>query len=263
MIIKKGDIMIDTHTHLNMNDFDQDIDQVIMKAMAKGLKQIIVIGMDEASSFKAIQLAETYDMVYATVGLHPGYVDGADESHIERLLHHPKVVGIGECGLDFYWTDENKERQEQAFLHQIKLSEMTKLPLIIHTRNSFDRAYEMVQPFKGRISGVFHCFSSDLEDVKKAIDLGFYIGIDGPITFKKNEVLKDIILGMDLSYLLIETDSPYMTPTPFRGKRNEPCYLPYIAEKIAEIKGITVDEVMSITTKNAKRLFTKLGGINT
>lgn len=263
MINKKGDMMIDTHAHLNMKDFSQDIEQIIEKAKANGLKHIIVIGMDEASSLQAIELAETYEMVYATVGLHPGYVDGCDVSHIENLLNHPKVVGVGECGLDFYWTDENQAQQEQAFLHQIKLSEKYQLPLVIHTRNSFDRAYEMVQPFKGKVNGVFHCFSSTLEDVIKAIDIGFYIGIDGPITFKKNEVLKDIILGMDLSYLLIETDSPYMTPAPHRGKRNEPSYLPYIAEKIAEIKGITVDEVINITTENAKRLFTKIGGNKT
>jgi len=260
MIIKKVIQMIDTHAHLNTPDFEKDIEQVIKRAQEVGVKNIIVIGMDDTSNQLALKLAERHEMIYATIGLHPGYVDDHDTLAIESYLAHEKVVAIGECGLDFYWTDENKERQEAVFLFQIELAIKHNLPLVIHTRNSFERAYEMLTPYKGRVKGVFHCFSSDLTDVHKAIDLGFYIGIDGPITFKKNDVLVDIIKGMDLNYLLIETDSPYLAPMPFRGQRNEPSYVSYVARKIAEIKEIEIAEVIRITTENAKRLFTKLGG---
>ncbi len=254
-------MIIDTHLHLNTEDYEKDLDLVIRRAYEKGVKKLIVIGMDESSSLKAIKIAEKYEHVFATVGLHPGYVDDDDTSFIEPLLSHPKVVGIGETGLDLYWQQDNLEKQKQCFLDQIQLSIKHKLPLVIHTRNSFKEAYDLLEPYKNQAYGVFHCFSSDLNDAKKAIELGYYIGIDGPITFKHPKDLLPIIKNLDLKHILIETDSPYLAPMPYRGKRNEPSYLVEVAKKIAEIKQITYEDVSHITTYNAHKLF-HLGGSN-
>ena len=253
--------MIETHSHLNIEDFDQDLDEVIRRAEVAGVQAIIVVGMDAASSIKAIEIAEKYKCVYATVGLHPGYVDEGDTTHIQSLLKHPKVVGIGECGTDLYWSQENIEKQRTAFRYQVELAVQTGLPLVIHTRNSFQEAYDVITPYKGKVKGVFHCFSSSLQDAKRAIDLGFLIGIDGPITYKNAGQLIEIVQAIDLKHLLIETDSPYLSPVPKRAKRNEPSHLVYIVSKISEIKGVSEKEVIEQTTQNAKQLF-KLGGNN-
>ncbi|HAX02721.1 MAG: DNAase [Tenericutes bacterium GWC2_34_14] len=249
-------MIIDTHAHLNMEDYDLDIDYVLGKALKQEVSKVIVIGMEDVSNRVAIKLAEEHDMLYATVGIHPGYVD--DDQDVERLkdyLNHSKVVAIGECGLDFYWRDDNKILQKDVFQKQIELAMEYQKPLVIHTRNSFQEAYDMVLPYKGQITGVFHCFSSDLDDAKKAVELGFMIGIDGPITFKNNETLKKIVEQIDLKHILVETDSPYLTPAPYRGKRNEPGNTRYVVEKIAEIKRMDIHDVASITTDNARRLF--------
>lgn len=252
-------MIVDTHLHLNTEDYEKDLDRVIKNAYEKGVKKLIVIGMDEKTSLEAIRIAETYDHVYATVGLHPGYVDDHDTDFIEPLLNHPKVVGIGETGLDFYWQKDNMEKQKQCFLNQIELSIKHDLPLVIHTRNSFLEAYDLLKPFHKKAFGVFHCFSSDLKDAIKAIDLGFYVGIDGPITFKNPKDLLPIVKDIDLNHILVETDSPYLAPMPYRGKRNEPSYLVEVVKKIAEIKNISYEQVSQITTHNAHQLF-RLGG---
>lgn len=249
-------MIIDTHAHLNMEDFDHDIDLILGRALKHDVTNIIVIGIDTYSNRRAVELAEDHEMLYATVGIHPGSVD--DDQDVEGIidyLEHPKVVAIGECGLDFYWKDDNKDLQKQIFQKQIELAMRYQKPLVIHTRNSFDEAYEMVKPYKGKVNGVFHCFSSDLVGARKAVDLGFMVGIDGPITFKNNHVLKDIIEHIPLEYILVETDSPYMTPAPHRGKRNEPGNTRYVVEKIAEIKKMQLKDVAEVTTANAKRLF--------
>ncbi len=249
-------MIIDTHAHLNMEDFDHDLDHVLHRALKNDVTKVLVIGMEDVSNRRAIELAEKEDMLYATVGIHPGYVD--DDKDTERLrsyISHPKVVAIGECGLDFYWREDNKELQKKIFLEQIKLSIEYQKPLVIHTRNSFQEAYEMLLPFKGQVKGVFHCFSSDVLDAKKAVELGFMIGIDGPITFKKNDCLKSIVEKIDLKHILVETDSPYMTPIPYRGMRNEPGNTKYVVMKIAEIKKMEIHDVMTITSDNARKLF--------
>jgi TatD DNase family protein len=252
-------MIVDTHAHLNTEEFKDDLEAVLNRAIKNSVEKIICIGMDEVSNHLAISIADHNDMVYATVGVHPGYVDTSTTNHLESLISEKKVIAIGECGLDFYWRKDNKELQMKVFKEQIELAVKTKLPLVIHTRDSFTEAYEMLLPYQGKVTGVFHCFSSNLLDAIKAVDLGFYIGIDGPITFKKNDVLKELIQGIDLSRILVETDSPYMAPMPYRGKRNEPSYTKYVVEKIADIKGMTFDEVSRITTKNAHELF-HLGG---
>lgn len=253
-------MMIDTHAHLNMDEFKDDLEDVLNRAINSDVLGILVIGMDEPSNLRAIHLASSHDILYATVGVHPGYVDHQTTHHLKNLLKHEKVVAIGECGLDFYWQIENRNLQIETFVEQIKLAVETGLPLVIHTRNSFTEAYDCLLPYKGQVKGVFHCFSSNLEDAKKAIDLGFMIGIDGPVTYKNNKLLDEIIKGIDLSHILVETDSPFMTPVPYRGQRNEPSYVTQVVKKIAEIKQMTFDEVKIKTTQNAIKLF-KLGGL--
>ena len=258
IVLHKGmNIMIiDTHCHLNFEDFDTDINFVLKRAIEQHISIMIIIGTDVSSNHKAIKMAQNNPHLYASVGIHPGSISDTENiSAILPMITHPKVVAIGECGLDFYWKKDNKEVQIDLFIKHIELAVKFKKPLVIHTRESFLEAYEALKPYKGQVTGVFHCFSSDLNDAQKAIDLGFYIGIDGPITYKKNEVLKEIVQAIDLKHILVETDSPYLTPHPHRGKRNEPSYLPYIIDKIAEIKGITCDEVIQITSSNAQQLF--------
>ncbi|PKK97169.1 MAG: TatD family deoxyribonuclease [Tenericutes bacterium HGW-Tenericutes-3] len=252
-------MIIDTHAHLNTEEYNEDLDDVLIRAKMNDVNQVIVIGMDEETSTKAIELAEDYDMLFATAGVHPGYVDNQNTDFLEFVLDHEKVVAVGECGIDLHWRQDNFELQRSVFLEQIELAKRFKLPLVIHTRSSFEEAYQCLVPSKGLVTGVFHCFSSDLKDAKRAIELGFYIGIDGPITFKKAEDLVEIVKHVDLKHILVETDSPYLAPMPFRGKRNEPSYTLYVVEKIAEIKKISVQEVMKQTTENAYRLF-NLGG---
>lgn len=254
-------MIVDTHAHLNTEEYQNDMNDVLKRARINHVNQIIVIGMDETSNELAIRLAEKHEMLYATVGVHPGYVDNQTTDHLEALLTHKKVVAVGECGIDLHWRQDNYDLQKSIFLEQIELAKRFKLPLVIHTRSSFDEAYQCLLPSKGKVTGVFHCFSSNLEDAKRAIELGFYIGIDGPITFKKAEELVRIVEQIDLKHILVETDSPYLAPLPFRGKRNEPAYTKYVVEKIAQIKNISVEEVMKQTTENAKVLF-KLGGIS-
>jgi len=253
--------IVDTHTHLNTKEFHHDLKDVIVRAHHHDVSDIIVIGMDEEHNQRALNIAESYDHIYATVGVHPGYVEDATVDHIIPLLKHPKVVAIGECGIDLYWTKDNLDLQKKVFIEQIRLAVEFKLPLVIHTRNSFDEAYECLLPYKGKVKGVFHCFSSHLEDAIKAIDLGFMIGIDGPITYKNAQDITRIVETIDLSHVLVETDSPYLSPIPYRGKRNEPAYTKEVVKKIAEIKGLSVEEVAKQTTENAYRLF-QLGGMS-
>src|SRR5690554_456224 len=212
--------------------------------------------MDLETSKLAIDIANNYENVFATVGIHPAYVNESNHLDLDYLYNNKKVVAVGEIGLDFYWTKDNKELQIKVFEEQLQKAINLNLPVIIHTRNSFKETYEIVKKYQGRLTGVFHCFSSNLEDAIKTVELGFYIGIDGPITFKNNntELIK-IVKNIDLKNILIETDSPYLTPKPFRGKMNEPANVRYVAEKIAEIKNVDLSEVIKQTTKNAKKLF--------
>ncbi len=247
--------MIDTHCHINIEEFETDVDQVIKDAFAAGVKPIIVIGIDPASNKRAVELAEQYDGLYATVGIHPSVADNGGVETLIPYLNHPKVVAIGECGIDLHWRKDNLETQLNVFKEQIELAIEYNKPLIIHTRSSFEEAYEAVLPYKDKVQGVFHCFSSDFNDVIKTIDLGFYVGLDGPVTFKNGRNAIDIAKRIPLEWLLTETDSPYLAPTPFRGKRNEPKYLPYIVKEIARLRDLSEEEVIRQTTRNANQLF--------
>ncbi|MFA7589641.1 MAG: TatD family hydrolase [Acholeplasmataceae bacterium] len=251
--------MIDTHAHLNIKEFSTQINEILNRAKAQGVKKIIVIGMDEETNEIAVRLAEQYQMLYASVGIHPGYVENGETQSIIKWLKHPKVVAIGECGIDLYWNRDNFDLQKKIFIEQIELAKEYKLPLIIHTRNSFTEAYDCLLPYKNTVTGVFHCFSSSLEDAKKAIDLNFYLGVDGPITFPKSTELRELVEAIDLKHWLIETDSPYLAPVPYRGKKNEPSNLKFVAQSVADVKKTSLMEVVDRTTNNAYQLF-KFGG---
>ncbi|MFU8792696.1 MAG: TatD family hydrolase [Acholeplasmataceae bacterium] len=253
-------MIIDTHAHLNMEHFQLDIKDVLDRAYEADVKKIIVIGMDQASNQRAIDIARKSPDLYATAGIHPAHVDDdQDMKAVEVLLKDPKVVAIGECGIDLYWRQDNLDLQKTIFQAHIDLAVTYGLPLVIHNRNAFDIIYDMLLPYKGRVKGVFHCFSSNLDDAKKAVDLGFYIGIDGPITFKNATDIYEIVKNIDLKHLLVETDSPFLAPKPFRGKRNEPAYLKYVVDDIATIKGISIESIKEVTSQNAITLF-NLGG---
>jgi len=251
--------MIDTHAHLNIIDFNDDLNKVISSAKAENVDKIIVVGIDLKSSIKALEIANNNDGIFAAVGIHPCYVNNSNHLELNYLYENKKVVAVGEIGLDYYHQKDNESLQKQVFEAQILKAIALNLPVIIHIRNSFDDTYEIVKKYKGKLKGVFHCFSSNLEDALKVIELGFYIGIDGPVTFKNNFNLVDIVKNISLENILIETDCPYLAPMPFRGKKNEPKNLKFIAEKIAEIKKITLKEVDDTTTKNAIKLF-NIGG---
>jgi|SRR5690554_1915143 len=248
--------MIDTHAHINVEPLINNIETILKNAKTNGVSKIVAVGMDLETSLKAIKLANTYENIYASVGIHPGYVNNSDHEQLNHLYENKKVIAVGEIGLDFYHTDKNKDLQLVVFEQQIVKAIKLNLPIIIHTRNSFSEAYEIVKKYQGQVTGVFHCFSASLEDAKKAIDLGFYVGFDGPITFKKNnDELINIVKNIDINKILIETDSPYLSPEPFRHKKNEPANLIYIAKKLAEIKDLTFKEVVRVTSNNAKKLF--------
>lgn len=252
-------MIVDTHAHLNTPDFYDDLLEVLARAQQFGVTKTIVIGMNEPANLQAIEMAKHHDMLFASVGVHPADADTETTAHLKHLVRETKVVAIGECGIDLYWRKDNLEVQKRVFNEQIELAAHTNLPLIIHTRNSFQEVYECLLPYKGRVKGVFHCFSASPEDAKRALDLGFYIGIGGPLTFPKSYELTRLVREIDLTWILLETDSPYLAPQPYRGKRNEPGYTIHVATAIAAIKGISVEEVARQTTHNAHQLF-QLGG---
>lgn len=248
--------MIDTHAHINIKPHKDNLESIVLNAKNNHVNKILSIGMDYETSLISLKQAISYNNIYATLGIHPGYVKGSDHNLLDEFYNNPKVVAVGEIGIDLYHTTETKDLQIKIFEEQVLKAIKLNLPVIIHTRNSFTEIYEIVKKYKGELKGVFHCFSSNLEDAKKAVELGFYIGLDGPITFKnKNEELQKIAKEIALDKILIETDSPFLSPEPKRGRTNEPANLLYIAKKLAELRRISLEEVIRVTTNNAKKLF--------
>ncbi|MEC1071281.1 TatD family hydrolase [Priestia megaterium] len=255
-------MLFDTHVHLNAEQYEDDLQEVINRALEKGVQNMVVVGFDEPTIKKAIQIAETYDFIYASVGWHPvDAVDMTDEhlAWIEELAQHPKVVALGEMGLDYYWDKSPKEVQKDVFRRQIRLARKVNLPIIIHNRDATEDVVTILkEEHVEEVGGIMHCFTGGIEVAKQCMDMNMYISFGGPVTFKNAKKPKEVATELPLDKLLIETDCPYLTPHPFRGKRNEPGYVSYVAEQIAELKGITYEELAEITTANAKKLF----GIN-
>ena len=250
--------MIDTHCHLYDDKLYPKLDEIILNAKKANVKKMICIGDNLNTSLKSLAIAEKYNNIYATIGIHPHESKDASEkylSKIESYSNHQKVVAIGEIGLDYYYNFSDSKIQKVVFLEQLKLAKKLNLPSVIHCRDAYEDLLEIIIESE-HDKGVIHCFSGDLEFANKIINLGYYISFTGMITFVKE--LEDVIKNISLNHILIETDSPYLAPVPYRGKINEPAYVEKVAEKIAEIKNLSAKEVIDITTNNANVLFKKI-----
>jgi|SRR5690554_2876269 len=251
--------MIDTHAHLTVRSLYENLNTIINNAKENGVNEIICVGMTKRDNLMAIEIAEQYENVYASVGIHPNNVSSEmlDLKLLKTQTKHQKVVAIGEIGIDLYRSKDTLEIQRKYFIEQVKLAKDLDLPIIVHSRNSADVIYEILKDFKN-VKGVMHCYSEHLNLVDKFISLGFYIGVGGIVTFKNAEEVRNIAKKIPLNRLLIETDSPYLAPMPFRGKNNEPAYVKQTMLKLAELKNITPKELINITRENTYRLFSKM-----
>ncbi len=247
--------LFDSHAHYNDEKFENEI-EIIEDIHNSGVTKLITAGYSLESTKKAIEIAHNYDFVYATAGISPNDIDDLGERNFDEircLAKDKKVVAIGEIGLDYYWNKENKEKQKYAFIEQIKIANELYLPIVIHTREAVNDTLEILKT--NRTKGVFHCCPLNIELIKEGIKLGFYISFAGPITFKNSKNANQVIEYVPLERILIETDSPYLSPEPLRGTRNDSRNVKYIAQKIAEVKGISTEEVARITYENARKIF--------
>lgn len=246
---------VDTHCHIDNEKFDCDRDEVL-KRIERELKFAVNIGYDLKSSKNSIELADTHDFIYAVVGVHPMDVERYDkalEDEIERLAGDKKVVAIGEIGLDYHWMTTPKEFQQEIFRKQIELARRVKKPIVVHTRDAMHDTIEILKDYPD-VGGIIHCYPGSVESARELIDR-FYLGIGGTLTFKNAKKTVEVVREIPLERLVLETDAPYLTPEPHRGKRNEPIYVEHVARKIAEIKGIPYEEVVRVTTENAKKVY--------
>lgn len=252
-------MLIDTHAHLNAPEFAEDQDEVIARARENGVSTIINIGFNAETIPTCIELAEKYDFIYAVVGWHPQDAKDFRDEHLDlltELSRHPKVVGLGEMGLDYYWDTSPKDVQAEVFRKQIRLARKLNLPIVIHNRDAHQDLITILREEKAEeVGGIMHCFSGSWETAKMALDMNFYISFGGPLTFKNARVPKEVAVKVPLDRLLVETDCPYLTPHPFRGKRNETGYVRLVCEEMANLHGKTFEEMAAITTQNAKKLF--------
>lgn len=247
-------LIFDTHAHYDDEVFSLDFDDLVFSLKQAGVGGIITCGCDKESSLKAIDLAEKYDIIYAAVGIHPGNVDDGDTMNdIKPLLSHKKCVAVGEIGLDYYWRQDNKELQKEIFIAQLELAKEYNLPVLVHDRDAHADTLEILKAHKP--NGVVHAFSGSVEMAREITKLGMYLGVGGVLTFKNAKALPSVVSDTPMDKILLETDAPYLAPEPFRGKTNHSALIKYTAEKMAEIKGISTDEVLALTFKNAKILF--------
>ncbi len=248
-------MMIDTHCHLGKEDYD-DVKKVI-KNMGNNI--MIVSSASPSDIKEVIALCEKYDNIYGTIGIHPEFASTYKEEDLkmlEEFLNHPKIVGIGEIGLDYHYTSDNKDKQRELFIKQIHLANKYNKTIVIHSRDAILETYDILKQEKNKeVKCNMHCYSGSLEMAKRFIPLNVTFGIGGVLTFKNEKKLKDIVKEIDLKYFVLETDSPYLTPEPYRGHKNEPKNVYYVALKIAEIKNMKIDDVLKYTTENAKRIF--------
>ena len=250
-------MIFDTHAHYDAHQFNADRHEVLSALPEKGVELVVNPGCDEESSRMSLALAAQYDYIYAAVGWHPEEWEKWDEQSIHTLRElcaAPKVVAIGEIGLDYYWDKEHKEIQKEMLTQQLKLAKALNLPVIIHDREAHEDCLDMVSCFPG-IRGVFHCYSGSAEMAKILVKDGWYLGFDGPITYKNNKKAAEVLSVVPMERILLETDSPYMAPVPHRGKRCDSSLIPHMAEKVAEVKGLSAEEVLRLTNANGRRLF--------
>ena len=244
-------MLIDTHCHLSYEDYD-NLEEILNN------KDCIMIasGCDDKTNKDVLELVEKYDNVYGTLGIHPQEIDKITENSfkfIEDNLNNPKIVAIGEIGLDYYWVKDNIDKQKEVFEYQLNLATKYKKPIVVHSRDAIQDTYDIIKKYN--LNGSIHCFSSSLEMAKEFIKLGYKIGVGGILTFKNSRKLQEIVKEIDLKNILLETDSPYLSPEPFRDKRNKPSNVYYIALKISELKNIDINEVLDIVNSNAIKEF--------
>ena len=251
-------MLFDTHAHMNDPAFDEDREEVLLGLQEKGVALMMNIGCSLASSRDCVAMANKYPFVYATVGTHPDTADEVDDTVLEEYRklckQESKVKAIGEIGLDYYYETIPREIQQRAFRLQMELARELQLPVVVHERNAHDDGMRIVKEFKG-VTGVFHCYSGSAEMARQLVDMGWYIGFTGVLTFKNARKAVETAQSIPLDRIVLETDCPFMAPEPFRGKRNDPGYLYRMAERLAEIRGISLEEVHRITTENGKRLY--------
>lgn len=260
-------MLVDSHCHLDYEVFEEDFSQLLSRAKDNGVEIFQTISTKITEFHKLKKLIETYPEIYASIGIHPHEVDEHPEISVEGIFEytkHPKVIGIGETGLDLYYEHSKIDKQKDYFMRHIEVSHLSGLPLIIHTRSADKLTIEMLLDAKKKFNftGLIHCFSSeDLNFAKSCLDLGLYISISGIVTFKKATFLQEIVKEVPINRLIVETDAPYLAPEPFRGKRNEPSYVKKVAEKISDLKNISYLDVCNQTTENFYQLFTKVKNI--
>lgn len=249
----------DTHAHLDDNRFKGDQDAVIRRAREVGVELIVNVGYNLSSALNTLELTQKYEFIYGAVGMHPHEAQDLNEESLAQLrllAQKPRVVAIGEIGLDYYYDLSPRDVQQTVFREMISLAQEVQLPIIIHDREAHEDTLRIVKEERAEeIGGVFHCYSGSLPLAQEIVELGFYLALGGALTFKNARKAVEVVRAIPLEYLLIETDCPYLTPVPYRGKRNEPAYVGQVAQAIAEIKGMPVAEVARVTLENGKRLF--------
>ncbi len=252
-------MLTDSHAHLDMEAFDEDREAIIHKAFENGISRIITVGIDLESSARALNLANSYPAVFATVGYHPHHADECSGEALKSLVDltaSPKIVAWGEIGLDFFRGYSSVENQVEIFEKQLAIARELDLPVIIHDREAHDQVFSILRKMgKGERKGVIHCFSGDIELATSLIDLGYYISIPGTVTYKNASVVKDVAASIPLEKMLVETDAPFLAPVPLRGKRNEPAFVEYTAREIARLRNMDFEELAIQTSKNAEELF--------
>lgn len=244
-------MLIDTHCHLSKNDYE-NIDEIV-----RDMDGVMIIsGCDDETNKEVIELVNKYDKVYGTLGIHPEEIDKISEDSFEIIednLNNPKIVGIGEIGLDYYWTKDNIEKQKEVLIRQLDIATKYNKAIVIHSREAIQDTYDILKKYK--LKGTIHCFSSSLEMAREFIKLGYMIGVGGTVTFKNSKKIQDVVKSLDLHNILLETDSPYLSPEPYRGKQNKPSNVYYVAKKISEIKNESIENVINTTGLNAIKQF--------
>ncbi|NCB92272.1 MAG: TatD family deoxyribonuclease [Clostridia bacterium] len=255
-------MIFESHAHYDDKAFDEDREQLLETMQENGIERIVNVCAEVEGWDRTIELMEKYPFIYGAVGVHPDDVGALDEHAVERmhqLCRHEKMVAVGEIGLDYYWDKEKHDSQIYWFERQLQVAREEKLPFIIHSREAAKDTLDTMKRMKaGEIGGVVHCFSYGKEMAREYLDMGLYIGVGGVVTFKNARKLKEVVEYVPLESILLETDSPYLSPIPYRGKRNSSLNLPYVVDAISEIKGVSAEEVMSVTRENAYRMFSKM-----
>lgn len=251
-------MIIDTHAHYDDEQFDPDRDELLGSMAAGGIGLIVNAGSTLESWGKIKKLTEDYPFIYGAVGIHPDEVGGLTEEHMsemERLLDLDKIAAVGEIGLDYYWDNESHDIQKKWFIRQLETARKKDMPVIIHSRDAATDTMDIMRKYAAGMRAVIHCYSYSVEMAEEYVKMGYYIGVGGVVTFKNSKKLKNVVKEIPLTSIVLETDCPYLAPEPFRGKRNSSLYLPYVAEKIAELKGVSKEEVIRQTEENSRKLY--------